>query len=97
MDYNLYFNPNSTPDDGVILNNTYTLTAVKNLGVEMHSLGTNPLLVNPNIYNYGLQSASLAIDAGTVVGLPFVGKAPDIGAFEFTSCNIAQPVIKNIP
>lgn len=40
---------------------------------------TDPLY-NPD---YSLQAGSPLIDAGTDVGLPFVGAAPDIGAVEF--------------
>ncbi len=41
-------------------------------------VGSNPLLNS----NYTLQAGSPAIDAGCLVGLPFNGNAPDIGAFE---------------
>jgi parallel beta-helix repeat protein len=38
--------------------------------------------------NYHLQSTSPCIDAGVDVGLPFFGKAPDLGAFEYLSPRI---------
>ncbi len=42
-------------------------------------------VVNPMLNaDYTLQSGSPAIDAGAYVGLPFQGKAPDIGAFEYS-------------
>ncbi len=45
---------------------------------------TETTTVNPMLNaDYTLQSTSPAIDAGAYVGLPFQGKAPDIGAFEY--------------
>jgi len=38
---------------------------------------------------FELLSTSPAIDAGVDVGLPYFGKAPDIGAYEFTSSSIS--------
>jgi parallel beta-helix repeat protein len=43
---------------------------------------TDPRLVNPAKGDFHLRAGSPAINAGTKVGLPFKGKAPDIGAFE---------------
>ncbi|MBI3658418.1 MAG: hypothetical protein HY232_18595 [Acidobacteria bacterium] len=34
--------------------------------------------------NYHLQPASPCIDAGIDVGLPYAGKAPDLGAYEWS-------------
>lgn len=47
---------------------------------------TSPLFVNPTAYDFRLQSASPAINAGVVIaGITndYVGAAPDIGAYEF--------------
>ena len=44
---------------------------------------TNPGIVNGPSNNFMLAAGSAAIDAGTKVGLPFKGTAPDIGAYEF--------------
>lgn len=37
-----------------------------------------------------------AIDAGTDVGLPFAGKAPDLGAFEYRPAGVRQSGIKGL-
>ena len=42
----------------------------------------DPLFVNPSTNDFHLQANSPAIDAGIDVGLPYVGAAPDLGAFE---------------
>jgi parallel beta-helix repeat protein len=43
----------------------------------------DPLFVNPSAGDFHLQANSPAIDAGMDVGLPYVGTAPDIGAYEY--------------
>ncbi len=52
------------------------------------AVGTNavtgdPLLANPTAGSFQLLAGSPAIDAGYEMGLPKIGAAPDIGAFEF--------------
>lgn len=49
-----------------------------------HEFNADPMYSAPGepFYDYTLQSASPAIDAGTYVGLPYNGSAPDLGAFE---------------
>ncbi|MDD4052880.1 MAG: right-handed parallel beta-helix repeat-containing protein, partial [candidate division Zixibacteria bacterium] len=42
----------------------------------------DPLLVDPAAGNLRLSSRSPAIDAGTDIGFPYFGDAPDMGAFE---------------
>ena len=39
----------------------------------------------PSIHPFSLDPSSELIDAGTDVGLPYIGSAPDIGAFEYGS------------
>jgi hypothetical protein len=45
-------------------------------------VGTNPLFANPSSQDFHLQEGSPAIDAGTDLGEPYHGDAPDLGAFE---------------
>jgi uncharacterized repeat protein (TIGR02059 family) len=50
-------------------------------GQDLHSpYPTNPRFISSS--DYHLQLSSPAIDAGTDVGLPYSGKAPDLGAYE---------------
>jgi hypothetical protein len=49
---------------------------------EDHSVIGDPLFVDPDNGDYRLREGSPAIDAGVDVGLPYLGDAPDIGAFE---------------
>ena len=46
-------------------------------------ISADPNFVNPMEGDFHLQRGSPCIDAGTDVGLPYVGLAPDMGAFEF--------------
>jgi hypothetical protein len=53
--------------------------------------GSEPLFVNPAVGNYQLQEGSTAIDAGTPIGMPFLGSAPDLGAIEHTPVGDTKP------
>ncbi|NIM93867.1 MAG: hypothetical protein GTO18_09175 [Anaerolineales bacterium] len=46
------------------------------------TIGVDPLFVNPGAGDFCLQIGSDAIDAGTFLGYPFLGLAPDLGACE---------------
>lgn len=52
--------------------------------------GLDPKFVNQAAHNYQLQINSPAIDAGTDVGLAYVGLGPDVGALESSSVNTPQ-------
>ena len=88
-DYNLFYNSRTLS----IFNNTGNISweTYKATGKDTHSLNNNPLLSNPNGYDFKLQSTSPAINAGVSVGLTtdflnnnIVG-IPDIGAYEYIS------------
>jgi len=51
-------------------------------GQGVHSVSLNPSFVDATNHDYHLQSTSQLIDRGINVGLPYIGQAPDIGAFE---------------
>jgi len=53
-----------------------------------HAVYQDPLFVNINEGDFRLQADSPAIDAGVDVGLPFNGRAPDLGAYEYGSSTI---------
>ncbi len=84
-DYNLYYRINGNLRivfvDGAVYYTGDMASIRSNLGWETHSPApADPLFVSPT--DYHLQPGSPAINAGTDVGLPFQGSAPDIGAFE---------------
>lgn len=47
------------------------------------TLEADPMFSDPAAGDYSLQAGSPLIDAGVVVGLPYAGDAPDIGAHEY--------------
>jgi len=56
------------------------------------SLATAPRQANGNLADNGffrLKAGSKFIDAGVNVGIPFMGSAPDIGAFEYLNINLS--------
>jgi len=57
-----------------------------------NSLELDPLFVAPLEADYHLQPDSPLIDAGLDVGLPYIGEAPDIGAYEFDQLSIPELV-----
>jgi hypothetical protein len=75
-DYNLVYN------DAI----TYGNYPAGNNGPTAHDVsGENPDFVFEANYDYELLADSPAVDAGTNVGLPFTGSAPNIGAYQGTN------------
>jgi hypothetical protein len=60
----------------------YTVSELNSGAWQAGNLSIDPLFVDPAAHDFHLQSASPLVDAGIDIGLPFCGKAPDIGAFE---------------
>jgi hypothetical protein len=60
-------------------------------GKGTHSISVNPLFVSTS--NLHLRESSPCVNTGKNVGLPFIGKAPDMGAYEFFCTSEATPVI----
>lgn len=99
FDNNLYYNPGTASSIAYIKdkNSIFSLSAWQtktetDSGNDLHSLSVNPLLVDGAKADLHLQSSSPCIDSGTSVGasadfdglaVPW-GKAPDIGAFEYS-------------
>ena len=50
-----------------------------------NNINADPLFEDPWVADFHLQGTSPCIDAGTDVGLPFEGNAPDMGCFEYDS------------
>ena len=60
------------------------------------SLASAPRQANGNLPDNGffrLKAGSKFIDAGVYVGIPFMGNAPDIGAFEYLNMNLSLTVL----
>ena len=72
VDYNDIYNAGGT-------NPSYSIYGGLASRAGTHNIFTNPLLLPNN----RLATGSPCIDAGTYVGLPYNGNAPDIGAYEY--------------
>jgi len=64
--------------NNLFYNNAYNFWSDDN---PINTIIADPLFVGGN--DYHLQSSSPAIDEGVDVGLPYIGSAPDIGAYEY--------------
>jgi parallel beta-helix repeat protein len=70
--------------DSLVTHNLYNSPTSSGPGItDIHPLFGLPLFVDVDNGDFHLQVESPAIDAGTNVGLPYHGAAPDIGAYEF--------------
>ena len=76
-------------DNLIISHNLYYQPSSVGSGVKDDMpIFANPLFVNPNSGDFSLQKGSPAIDSGVDIGLPFNGKAPDLGAYEYGSSTV---------
>lgn len=64
---------------------------------EIGSIWSDPLFVNYEDSVFTLQAGSPCIDAGVDVGLPYVGDAPDMGAFEYVEGNTPPWIYPPVP
>jgi hypothetical protein len=70
-------------DDLILHHNLYWRPTSIGIGVvDEHAIYLDPLFVNTRDIDFHLRDLSPAIDAGVDVGIPYVGNAPDIGAYE---------------
>jgi hypothetical protein len=86
-DHNLYYRSSNDLRIMLINGTSYYMNSIasirSDLSWELHSpTPADPRFVSST--DYHLQADSPALDAGTDMGLPFEGSAPEIGAFEFS-------------
>ncbi|TEU14131.1 MAG: hypothetical protein E3J21_16780 [Anaerolineales bacterium] len=70
---------NIVGDEGDI----YTADDINNGDFQTGNISVDPQFVDTTVPDVHLQPGSPCIDAGVDVGLPYLGSAPDMGAFEF--------------
>jgi hypothetical protein len=70
---------NMVGDEGDI----YTTDDINNGAFQTGNISIDPQFVDATTPDVHLQPGSPCIDAGIDVGLPYLGLAPDMGAFEF--------------
>jgi hypothetical protein len=81
----------------VVMDNLYWPQSIGSTdAVDSRPLFADPLFTNAAAGDFTLQVGSPAIDAGVLVGLPFNGSAPDLGAFESnaTTSPVNQPPVR---
>lgn len=62
----------------------YTSDDINRGAFQTQNISVDPLFMDLAVPDVSLQPGSPCIDAGVDVGLPYLGTAPDIGAFEFS-------------
>jgi len=70
---------NMVGDEGEI----YTRDEINSGAFQTGNISVDPQFVDATVPDVHLQPGSPCIDAGVDVGLPYLGSAPDMGAFEF--------------
>ena len=96
-----YNNTSPYDDDNVYIDGGGSTATVNYCNMPMpeynttgsNNIDTDPLFVDVANGDYHLQATSPCIDAGTDIGLPFAGTAPDMGCFE--TGNILTKEISN--
>jgi hypothetical protein len=71
----------------------YTPAQINGGALQSGNICVDPQFVDATAPDVHLQPGSPCIDAGVDVGLPYVGLAPDMGAFEFALYQIYLPLI----
>jgi hypothetical protein len=61
----------------------YTSEDINRGALQTGNISADPLFVDLALPDIRLLPGSPCIDAGVDVGLPYLGSAPDMGAFEF--------------
>jgi len=71
----------------------YTPAQINGGAFQSGNISVDPQFVDPTAPDVHLQPGSPCIDAGVDVRLPYVGLAPDMGAFEFAPHQIYLPLV----
>jgi hypothetical protein len=73
----------------------YTPEEINSGAFQTGNISVDPQFVDAAGADVHLQPGSPCIDTGVDVGLPYLGLAPDMGAFEFTENQVYLPLILN--
>ena len=71
----------------------YTPAQINGGAFQTGNISVDPQFVDATAPDVHLQPGSPCIDAGVDVGLPYLGSAPDMGAFEFAAFRIYLPLV----
>jgi hypothetical protein len=71
----------------------YTPQDINNGAFQTGNISVDPQFVDAAAPDVHLQPGSPCIDAGIDVGLPYLGLAPDMGAFEFSPYQVFLPLL----
>jgi hypothetical protein len=71
----------------------YTPDDINQGAFQTGNISVDPQFVDAAVPDVHLQPGSPCIDAGVDVGLPYLGLAPDMGAYEFAAHRIHLPLV----
>lgn len=81
-EYNDWYPPPGEEEIIAIQGKIFTVSDINNGAWQVGNISIDPMFVDPAAHDFHLQPASPLLDRGMDIGLPFCGKAPDMGAYE---------------
>jgi hypothetical protein len=73
----------------------YTPDEINSGAFQTGNISADPRFVDPAVPDVHLRPDSPCIDTGVDVGVPYLGSAPDMGAFEFVAFQVYVPLVVN--
>jgi len=97
---NIVYGMNKTGSFGILggvsgpvgWNDVYNFRTLGTWNATYGDISLDPKFVDPFAGDFHLQAASLCIDAGINIGLPYAGTAPDMGAYEYGTPHAPAPI-----